>query len=271
MTHRTLAIIAAIACWPSLAQQNTPPQRTITNRPDSSTADAKPTPPAAPANPSAALEQYRAMWNKMTPAQQKALTSAGGPTPDQYERMLLGRGTASAKGAKDAGPDSTAANSGAFDALSKSLQDLNAVRDGNLTLVQKDGCAPELASRIADLKARLRSDEFQLNGTEAPAAASTDPHTSEKTSADAMAVAGDWFKHPPDSKPAAHVDDARRTRESSQLDAVLAGAPSAPAAEGRKDPNSPAAEQNRKILEADMVRVQAELDQLSSACAAAKK
>ena len=214
------------------------------------------------------------MWQRMTPAQQKAIVSAGGPTPEQYERMLMGRGATSAKGAVSSS-DPRAADSGSLDALSKSLQDLNAVRDANLSLVQKDGCAPELASRIADLKAKLRSDEFELNGTETPAAAAPDAHTTEKTNtanaADPMAVAGDWFKRPADPKQTARPDEFIRTRQSGQLDAVLAGAQAPVAPERHFDPKSPDAEQNRKAIEADMARVKSELEQLSSACAAAKK
>jgi hypothetical protein len=276
MRFGTLLLISAIGCRPVLAQQSTPPQRTITTRPDSTvSSDAKPA-SSNPTNPAAALEQYRQMWQRMTPAQQKAITSAGGSTPEQYERMLMGRGAASTKGANQASStDPRAADSGALDALNKSLQDLNAVRDANLSLVQKDGCAPELASRIADLKAKLHSDEFELNGTESPAAAPTDAHTPEKASAanaaDPMAVASDWFKHPADPKQTARPDDSIRTRESTQLDAVLTGTQAPVAQERRFDPKSPEAEQNRKAMEADMARVKSELEQLSSACAAAKR
>jgi len=275
MRFGVLLLISAAACWPALAQQSNPPQRTITTRPDSTvSSDAKPATSSTPVNPAATLEQYRQMWQRMTPAQQKAITSAGGPTPEQYERMLMGRGATLVKGAASS-PDPRAADSGSLDALSKSLQDLNAVRDANLSLVQKDGCAPELASRIADLKAKLRSDEFELNGTESPAAIPADAHAPEKANAanaaDPMAVAGDWFKHPADPKQAARPDDSSRTRESSQLDAVLMGAPAPAAPERHFDPKSPEAEQNRKAIEADMARVKSELEQLSSACAAAKR
>jgi hypothetical protein len=270
-----LLLLISAACWPALAQQSNPPQRTITNRPDSTvSSDAKPASSGTPTSPAAALEQYRQMWQKMTPAQQKAIVSAGGPTPEQYERMLTPR-SAGAKGATQSATDPRAADSGALDALSKSLQDLNAVRDANLSLVQKDGCAPELASRIADLKAKLRSDEFELNGTEAPPATPTEAHTPEKVdpanAPDPMAVASDWFKRPADPKKTARPDDSNRTREASQLDAVLSGAQAPVAAERRFDPKAPDAEQNRKAIEADMALVKSELEQLSSACAAAKR
>ena len=274
MRPKTFLLISAAASWAALAQQSTPPQRTITTRPDSTvSSDAKPASVTA-TNPSAALEQYRQMWQKMTPAQQAAIVRAGGVTPEQFERTLMGRGPALVKGANAASAaDPRAADSGSLDALSKSLQDLNAVRDGNLSLVQKDGCAPELASRIADLKAKLRSDEFELNGAET-ASALADPHTPEKASAgnaaDPMAVAGDWFKHSADTKASARPDDSARTRESALLDAVLAGAQAPAPPERRMDPKSPEAEQNRKAIEADMARVKSELEQLSGACAAKK-
>jgi len=272
MRPKTFLLISAAASWAALAQQSTPPQRTITTRPDSTvSSDAKPASVTA-TNPSAALEQYRQMWQKMTPAQQAAIVRAGGVTPEQFERTLMGRGPALVKGANAASAaDPRAADSGSLDALSKSLQDLNAVRDGNLSLVQKDGCAPELASRIADLKAKLRSDEFELNGTESPAVPPTETHMPEKANvADPMAVASEWFKHPADSRQTARPDDASRTRESSQLDAVLAGAQAPAPPERRMDPKSPEAEQNRKAIEADMARVKSELEQLSGACAAKK-
>ena len=275
MRSKRFLLISTAASWAAWAQQSTPPQRTITTRPDSTvSSDAKPT-AGTPTNPSAALEQYRQMWQKMTPAQQQAIVSAGGVTPEQFERTLMGRGPALVRSANAASaPDPRAADSGSLDALSKSLQDLNAVRDGNLSLVQKDGCAPELASRIADLKSKLRSDELELNGTETAASSPADAHTPEKATAtnaaDPMAVASDWFKHPADAKPSARPDDSARTRESALLDAVLAGAQAPAPPERRMDPKSPEAEQNRKAIEADMARVKSELEQLSGACAAKK-
>ena len=269
-----ILLLTMAACWPAFAQQSNPPQRTITARPDSTaSSDAKPTPRANPSDAASAVEQYRAMWQKMTPEQHKAIVAAGGPTPEQYERMMLR--AAGVKGAPAPNAPATsdgahAADTGALDALGKSLQDLNAVRDANLSLIQKDGCAPELAARITDLKARLRSDEFELNGTEAPAAAN-DVHTEGKAnSADPMAVASDWFKQPADSKQPAAASDSSRSRESALLDAVLTGTEGPKPQPRRLDPASPEAEQKRKRMEADMARVRAELDQLSGACASKK-
>lgn len=153
-------------------------------------------------------------------------------------------------------PASSRADSAAFDSLSKSLQDLNVIRDGNLSLVQKDGCAPELASRIADLKAKL-------NAPDSSVAAHATAKPQEKTSdTDPMAVANDWFKPASTSKQTA----PRSTRESSLLDAVLRRTPAAP--ERPAEPDAPGGGQNQKLSDAEMVSVKSELEQLSSACAA---
>jgi len=275
MRTGALLFVTWIICWPATAQQAIPPQRTITTRPDNpAPSDTKPAAKGTPTSAPAALEQYRAMWQKMTPAQQKAVVSAGGPTPEQYERMMMrampGQGTAADKGGLSSG-NGSAPDTGALDALSRSLQDLNAVRDGNLSLVQKDACAPELASRIADLKAKLRSDELELNGAAAPAAGPPDARAGEKANAsDPLTVAADWFKKPSEAKQP-KAEDASRTRENSQLDAVLAGAQPVVSAGQRIDPKSPEAEQNRKAIESDIARVKAELDQLASACSATKR
>jgi hypothetical protein len=277
MKLRMLLLISIAACWPAFAQQNNPPQRTITTRPDSAAySDAKPTPAGTPSNVASAVEQYRAMWQKMTPEQHKAIVAAGGPTPDQYERMMMraaGVKGASAANQPPAADSGHAADAFALDALGKSLQDLNAVRDANLFLVQQNGCAPELAARVADLKAKLRSDEFELNGSELPTAAPpTEAHTAAKANVtDPLAVASDWFNRPADSKQAGVPSDSSRTRESALLDAVLVGATAPAAPPRRTDAASPEAEQNKKRIEAEMARVRAELDQLSGACAAAKK
>src|SRR5215831_7313646 len=49
-------------------------------------------------------------------------------------------------------PAAPANPAGTMDSLSNSLQDLNAIRDGNLTRVQKEGCSPETAARLTELR-----------------------------------------------------------------------------------------------------------------------
>jgi hypothetical protein len=261
------------------AQQTAPPQRTITSRPDGGV-DASQKAEVNSQAGSAALERYRTMWQKMTPAQQKALVSNGGYTPDQYEHMLKqqGLGFAEPKTAERprgaASPDpSGAVDANAFHALSTALEDRNAIRDGNLSLVQKDGCPPELASRIADLKAKLQGYEYELTGATAPANATGQRSLEKSGGPDALLVANEWFKRAPDRQPAATGSDSEgagnRTRESKLLDAALAGTETGVVPE-RIDAKSPAAERNRKVVEQDMARVKAELEQLSGACAARK-
>jgi len=268
---------------PAFAQQNTAPQRTITSRDSAASPDQR-TESDLPANSAAALQRYRQAWEKMTPAQQKELVSSGGYTPEQYERMLKQRGAGSGAGDAQtsktprgpAAPDATSGvDSGAFDALSKSLRDLNAIRDGNLSLVQKGGCPPELASRIADLKGKLQAYETELSGAAAPAGPGAAARSAEKADqsdpATPLALAADWFKRPAAAEPAAGSSARNRSREGQLLDAALAGTDTATVPERRIDASSPDAERKRKVVEDDMARVKAELEPLSAACAGFKK
>lgn len=236
----------------------------------------------------AILERYRQMWQRMTPAQQTMFVQNGGRTPDEYERMLKGSGAGFTPGRSE-GPRTTAParvsdpargsdlrdagkgiDSGALDSLSKSLQDLNAIRDGNLGRVQKDGCPPEIARRIADLTGKLLSDQFELNGGRPPAAIPAAGSTEKSSQTDPLAVAGDWFKRPSGEKsPGSDSGIGNGGREGKLLDAVLTGA--TPAAATPKlwiDPNSPEAAQKRKALEEEIARLKTELGQLSGGCAA---
>ena len=259
---RGIFIAAVLAGALQLAAQQSPaPQRTIVSRQESAVSE-NPKPDGG-ASSSASLEQYRRMWEKMTAVQQKAFLGSGGYTPEQYERLVKQRGGAVANSRDDAGSD-------AFDALSRSLRDLNAIRDGNLSRVQKDGCPPEIASRIADLKGKLQNDDFELNGREAPGTGSAVPKAPEKSSTgDPLALAADWFKRPPDREPGAPAPaSGGSSRESRLLDEALNG--SERAATLQQDPKSPEAERARKSIQDDMARIQAELAQLSGACASSK-
>ena len=268
------------------AAQTPPPQRTMVNRPDSAaTADAS----GAGSSSAVAvtLEKYREMWNKMSAPQRQAFLNAGGSTPEQYERILKQRGNSFAAGSDGApqvsgersrkAPDSgNPVDSNAFDSLSKSLQDLSAVRDGNLWRVQKDGCPPEIASRMADLRGKLETDELELKGGESSAPAGAGAASKDKAgSADRLAIAADWFKHPADNEastaPAGSAATDVNSRESKLLEAALAGNRSAAAPASAVDPRSPDGERTRKAAEEDIARIKAELAQLSGACTAPKK
>jgi hypothetical protein len=266
--------------------QTPPPQRTIISRPDTATS-AGSSASSSSSDVTAALEKYREMWNKMSAPQRQAFVSAGGSTPEQYERILKQRGNSfapagegaaqSGERSRKAAPDSgNPMDSNAFDSLSKSLQDLSAVRDGNLWRVQKDGCPPEIASRMAELRGKLETYELELKDEESSASAAAGTGSKDKTgSADRLALAADWFKHPADTDSSTAATGSGATdvnsRESKLLEAALAGNRSTAAPASPADPKSPEGERARKAAEADIARIKAELAQLSGACTAPKK
>jgi len=268
------------------AAQTPPPQRTIVSRPDSAaTTDSSGASPSAAV--AAALEKYREMWNKMSAAQRQAFVSAGGSAPEQYERMLKQRGNSFAAGGEGAAQSSrepsrkpldsgNPIDSNAFDSLNKSLQDLSAVRDGNLWRVQKDGCPPEIASRMADLRGKLETAELELKGPESSAPSVAGAGSKEmRGSSDGLAIAAEWFKHPADKEASTTATGSGtadvNSRESRLLETALAGNGSGAAPESRVDPKSPEGERTRKAAEEDIARIKGELAQLSGACTAPKK
>jgi len=151
-------------------------------------------------------------------------------------------------------PAAPADAASALDSLGNSLQDLNAIRDGNLTRVQRDGCPPETAARLADLRVRLRQAEAQLSG-EAPANDSRVPD-------DMPAIASGWFKPVPQEQA-----ESTSARESRLIGEVLPGA-SATALKAIQPAQSA---QQRKALEDEIARVKAEITRLSGSCAAVRK
>jgi hypothetical protein len=230
------------------------------------------------------VRSYREMWQKMGSAQQKALLDSGGSTPEQYERVLRSKGlsalpassTPTAPQGRQAQGDPRAATN-ALDSLTTSLMDLNAIRDGNLSRVQKDGCPPEVTSRLTDLRGRLRQYKTELTGVDTPAPASS--QSRERPSAtDPAALANDWYKRSlrdqpeslsqeagsPSSRPAGAQSNPR---ENKLLTDVLSGGP---AAEHPVDPKSPEALKTQRALEEEIARTEAEIAQLSGACAALK-
>jgi hypothetical protein len=275
---RKKSLIFSILSFSLAFAQTPPPQRTMISHPET-TASADNSGAS-----SVALEKYRDMWNKMSAAQRQAFVSAGGSTPEQYDRILKQRGNGFVAGGEGAAqqtversgksPDSgRPLDSNAFDSLSKSLQDLSSVRDGNLWRVQKDGCPPEIASRMADLRGKLETYELELKGAEASAAANARSRE-VRGSRDRLAIAADWFKSPADketSTAAASGAASGNSRESKLLDAALAGNGSAAASATRIDPKSPEAERTRKAAEDEIARIKGELAQLSGACTAPKR
>ncbi len=259
-----------MACWilavvifssaVGAARAQSTPQRTLTSNPSSA-----PAPNPTPDPLEAVLRQYREMWQKMGPAQQKAFLDSGGSTPEQYERKLRSQAPAGTATGRQAPADPRDVVN-ALGSLNSSLQDLNAIRDGNLSRIQKDGCPPEVTSRLADLKGKLRQDEAQLAGAEVPAAA---PPMAHGNTADAQSIADGWYKPAQTSQPEASRPDeaAGGNRQAKQLADVLPGATAAPAGGRRIEAVSAEAQQRQKALEEEIARLKAEIAQLSGACA----
>jgi hypothetical protein len=229
----------------SNARATEAPQRTILTTSAGVQSDSSPAPAlAAPDAPSDALEKYREMWRKMSPAQQKGLVDSGGYTLEQYERLLKPKGAASGPGGS---ADPRTKIYPTMDSLNKSLENLDTIRDANLSRIQAESCPPEVAARIADLKAKVRNYESESSGIPV-AAAPARPRTSAAP-ADPLAIATDWYKS---GAPAAEAGKA--SQQSQLVEAVLPGA-RAPA------PRAVFSEQ-------DITRAKTELEQLSGACAA---
>lgn len=216
-----------------------------------------------------AVEGYRQMWRRMKPNQQQQSLRMGGYTPEQYERMLRsGSAAASAQvGAATAAPDKSTspdyhrgADAGALDAMGQSLIDLNTIRDVNVGRVQKDGCPPEVASRIADLRGRLALLKSEPSEHNDPAQTATPAQGA--AGANAIDVAANWYKandRPPTSVAAGPSPEQL-------LDSVL---PSG-GADRPKPPLTGSAAARRKAQEDSVAQIEAELAQLLGACVPAK-
>src|SRR3984957_13666919 len=146
-------------------------------------------------------------------------------------------------------PENTrGASAHALDSLGSSLEDLNGIRDTNVRGLTKDGCAPEVSARIADLKARLQI------ATGAPdVAAKNSRGVREDSGSETLAVASNWFKSGSASSSLAAKD---KTNE--LLDSVL--------------PESPAKKSVDSRLENwDAASLNSEIEHLLATCPAAKR
>lgn len=243
----TSAFAGGTPAQPRTQSQPAPPagaQRTILTTPASVHSDADTTPASSkPDATDSALEKYREMWRKMTPAQQRAFIDSGGYTPEQYERLVKSK-TESGPG----GGDPQRKVDPAFDSLNKSLQNLDTIRDANLGRVQQQNCPPEVAARISDLKTRLRSYESGHDGAPDPGTAPVRAPANSNPP-DPLAIASDWFKAGPAPEPVVSAE-----QESKLLSDVL--------------PRADAAPEKREVDQQEIARIKAELEQLSGACGA---
>ena len=142
-----------------------------------------------------------------------------------------------------------AAGARTLDSLGASTQDLNAIRDANLTRITKDGCAPEVSARIAELRGKLLV--YTSPAADPPSRGPDKPTPPPAAANSAAAVAADWYKAPPGRNP------SRPSGAKDPLDAVL---PSG----ALKTPGQKAAEQ-------DVATLKVELEHLSAACPGAKQ
>jgi hypothetical protein len=219
------------------------PQRTIFTTPANVHSVSEPAPAtAAPEGSDNALEKYREMWRKMTPAQQKAFLDSGGYTPDQYERLLKQKGSGAAS-------DPQRKIDPAMDSLNKSIQNLDTIRDANLGRVQAENCPPEVAARIADLKTKLQGYESERIGVPAPVRVK--PRETANP-VDLLAVAADWYKSATGSGAAMQASE-----QGKRLADVLPGGEVSPA--------------RTQANEQEIARTRIELEQLSGACAASAR
>jgi hypothetical protein len=99
----------------------------------------------------------------------------------------------------------------ALDSLGSSIEDLNGIRDSNVRGLTKDGCAPEVSARIADLRARLRI------ATGVPDTAEKGPRGgADDRGPETLALALNWYKS---SSAGASLSPKDKSRE--LLDSVL--------------------------------------------------
>ncbi len=109
-------------------------------------------------------------------------------------------------------PETTrGASARALDSLGSSLEDLNGIRDSNVRGLTKDGCAPEVSARIADLKTRLRVATGVPEAAEKGKRGAPDDSGSET-----LVLASNWYKS---SSAGASVGTKDKSNE--LLDSVL--------------------------------------------------
>jgi hypothetical protein len=148
-----------------------------------------------------------------------------------------------------AAPENTqGASPRALDSLGSSLEDLNGIRDSNVRGLTKDGCAPEVSARIADLKTRLRAVTGVPDAAEKNSSRAGDDAGSET-----LALASNWFKS---SSAGSSLDTKNKSNE--LLDSVLPDSPARKPADLRAE--------NR-----DAAGLKTEIEHLLATCPGAKR
>jgi len=154
---------------------------------------------------------------------------------------------------RDAAPENTrGASTRALDSLASSIEDLNGIRDSNVRSLTKDGCAPEVSARIADLKARLRA------ATGLPdLAGKSSPRTSRDSGSETLTLASNWFK-----SSSAGSSLAAKDKSNELLDSVLPDSSARRPADLRAD---------LRMEERDAAGLKSEIEHLLSTCPDVKR
>jgi hypothetical protein len=154
----------------------------------------------------------------------------------------------SAKPRETGAPDNAhGASARALDSLGSSTEDLNGIRDSNVRSLTKDGCAPEVSARIADLRIRLRAVTGVPDATE-----KSSRKAGEDSGSETLALASNWFKS---STVGSSLDAKNKANE--LLDSVL--------------PDYPARRPNLRTENRDAVGLKSEIEHLLATCPGAKR
>ena len=158
---------------------------------------------------------------------------------------------------KEQRPPSDGAPGRTVESLLNSTEDLNSIRDGYLRRLAGDGCPPDVAIRVADLRARLSEGGSPSGG--ARRAARDNDAAQDESSAELegslLLLAAQWNQARPEATPA-KASAGRDSERARLLDMVLSPA----------DPRAAATQPG-----ADAASMKTELDRLLAGCHAAAR
>jgi hypothetical protein len=144
-----------------------------------------------------------------------------------------------------------------LDSVLWSTENLNLIRDGFLRRLSGDGCPPDVAARVADLRAQLHEGETRHGGV--PAAAEKPAAASERSSAELesalFVLASTWYtKRSPDTAAGtARASADQEAERAGLLEAVLAS------------------ESQAAAQASDTAKMRAELERLLAGCRSGKE
>jgi hypothetical protein len=185
-----------------------------------------------------------------TGGQQSDQSKTATPADPLQRTIRENRVTTSREGdAKTQDHQPNAASGQAIDSMLSSTENLNYIRDGYLRVLSGDGCRPDVAARVAELRALLgekKAGAQEAGGRFAP---------TEKSAADLessmLALAVDWYKRPPAESSSISNPANREAERARLLEAALS----------LRESQSTAAPAS-----ADSAALKAELDRLLVSC-----